>query len=106
MKSFTLTLCLAAVAAIGCKKQTPAYDYDSVFPGHHLSEHQALNIAAKELAVGGLPLRCEFTNGIWEILEIQKTNIDGKAMITPSSATRVVLRVRDVDGTVEQVKTP
>jgi hypothetical protein len=39
-------------------------------------------------------------------LRLVITNADGKVFITSTNATRVVLRVRDVDGKVEQVKTP
>jgi hypothetical protein len=52
---------------------------------------------------------------VWEILEVQKgvwgvssvtTNADGKVFVSSTNATRVVLRVLDADGKVEQVKTP
>jgi hypothetical protein len=106
MKSFTLTLCLAAIAAVGCKKHAAASDMDTILPGRHMSEHQVIDIARRELPVG-VPFRCEFTNSAWEILEIQKeTNANGKVIITPTSATRVVFRVRDIDGKVEQVEMP
>ena len=79
-----------------------------------MSEHQVVEIASKELPQNSA-LKCEFRDGVWDILEVQKgvwgvssviTNADGKVFITSTNATRVVLRVRDVDGKVEQVKTP
>ena len=106
MKILTPILCLAALVAVGCTKQSAANEYDSVLPGRHMSEHQVVDIAGRALPVG-LPFRCEFTNGVWETLEIQKEKgADGKAIIRPNSATRVVLRIRDIDGTIEHVKTP
>ena len=114
MKPFTLILCLAAVAAIGCKKQQSADDKDTILPGRHMSEHQVVEIASGELRQSS-PLKCEFKDGVWEILEVQPgvwgvssvtTNADGKVFVSSTNATRVVLRVRDADGKVEQVKTP
>ena len=79
-----------------------------------MSESQVADIAFRELP-RGLSLRCEFKDGVWEILEVQPgvwgvssrtTNTDGKITIESTNATRVVLRVKDADGKVEQVKTP
>jgi len=114
MKPFTLILCLAAVVAIGCKKQPAADDKDTVLPGRHLSEHQVVEIAFRQLPQSS-GYRCEFKDGVWDILEVQPgvwgvssraTNADGKITVESTNATRVVLRVSDADGKVEQVKTP
>jgi len=114
MKRFTWILCLAAVTAIGCKKQQSADDKDAVLPGRHMSESQVADIAFRELPQGS-HLRCEFKDGVWEISEVQPgvwgvssvtTNADGKVFVSSTNATLVVLRVRDADGKVEQVKTP
>lgn len=114
IKLFTLILCFAAGATAGCRKQQALGDKDVFLPGRHMSEHQVADIAFRELTPN-LGFRCEFTNGVWDILEVQKgvygiasvvTNADGKIFVTSTNASRVVLRVRDVDGKVEQVKTP
>ncbi len=114
IKLFTLILCFAAGAATGCKKQQSVGDKDVVMPGRHMSEHQVADIAFRALPQSS-GYRCEFKNGVWEILEVQQgiwgvssrtTNADGKIFVTSTNATRVVLRVRDADGKVEQVKTP
>jgi len=114
MKRFTWILCLVAVTAIGCKKQQSADDKDTVLPGRHMSESQVADIAFRELPQSSR-FSCEFKDGVWEILEPQKgvwevasvtTNADGKVFVRSTNATRVVLRVRDADGKVEQVKTP
>jgi hypothetical protein len=111
MRLFALILCWAAFAVIGCKKQQPV---DSVLPGRHLSESQVADIALKELPHSS-GFRCEFKDGVWEISEVRQgawgvssviTNPDGHVFVTSTNATRVLLRVRDVDGKVEQVKTP
>jgi hypothetical protein len=115
LKSFTLILCLAALAGGGCKKQPQASDKETALPGRHMSEHQVVDIAMRELPKGWQGLGCEFKDGVWEISEIQKdvwgvssaiTNADGKVVISSTNATRVVLRIRDADGKVERVKTP
>lgn len=91
-----------------------ADDKDTVLPGRHMSESQVADIAIGELPRGS-QLRCDFKDGVWEILEVQKgvwgvssrtTNADGKITIESTNATRVVLRVHDADGKTEQVKTP
>jgi hypothetical protein len=114
MKSFTLILCLAAVAAIGCKKQAAADDKDTVLLGRHMSEHQVVEMALSQLPQSS-GYRCEFKDGAWEILEVQQgvwgvssrtTNADGKITVESTNATRLVLRVRDADGKVEPMKTP
>ncbi|MGD0745935.1 MAG: hypothetical protein ABSA45_12350 [Verrucomicrobiota bacterium] len=93
---------------------TSVDDKDAVLPGRHMSESQIVDIAFKELPQGS-HLRCEFKDGVWEILEVQTgvwgvssvtTNADGKVFVSSTNATRVVLRVRDADGKVEQIKTP
>jgi hypothetical protein len=90
------------------------HDKDAVLPGRHMSENQVAEIVFRELPKSS-EFRCEFKDGKWEILEVQKgvwgvssvtTNADGKVFVTSTNATRVVLRVRDADGKVEQVKTP
>jgi len=114
MKQFTLILCLAAIVAIGCKKQPAANDKDTVLPGRHLSEHQVVEMAFSQLPQSS-GFRCEFKDGVWEILEVQPgvfgvssrtTNADGKITIESTNAARVALRVLDADGKIEQVKTP
>jgi len=89
-------------------------DKDAVLPGRHLSESQVAEIAAKALPEG-TNLRCDFKDGVWEVLEVQKdawgvasqiTNANGKITIQSTNATRLVLRVRDADGNVEPLKTP
>ena len=115
MKTITLVLCLAAVAVIGCKKpQASADAKDAVLPGRHMSEHQVIDLASTQLPQSS-GYRCEFKDGVWEILEVQKnvwgvssrtTNVDGKITIESTNATRVVLRVRDTNGKVEPIRTP
>jgi hypothetical protein len=76
-----------------------------------MSESRVADIASRELPKNSA-LKCEFKDGVWEIMEVQKgvwgvssvtTNADGKVFVTSTNATRVVLRVRDVDGKVEQI---
>jgi len=141
MKKYTSLVILASVTLVfaGCSKhsQTAAFpkkndlgvidvsdgkpsshtsvgDKDTVLPGRHMSESQVADIAFRELPRGS-SFRCEFKDGVWEILEVQKgvwgvssvtTNADGKVFVSSTNATRVVLRVLDADGKVEQVKTP
>ena len=78
-----------------------------------MSEHQVVEVALSQLPQSS-GYRCEFKHGVWEILEVQQgvfgvsartTNADGKITVESTDATRVVLRVRDADGKVEQVKT-
>jgi len=111
--SFELTPHIKGIA-IHFEERKSADDKDTVLPARHMSEHQVVEIASKELP-RNLALQCEFRDGVCEFLEVQKgvwgassviTNADGKVFITATNATRVVLRVRDVDGKVEQVKTP
>jgi len=93
--------------------QQSSDDKYTVLPGRHMSESQVVDVALKELPhTSGI--RCEFTNGVWQILEPQKgvwgvssvrTNADGKVLVTSTNATRLVLKVRDTDGKVEHVKT-
>jgi len=109
-----ITIGLVASLVFACKKHQSADDRDTVLPGRHLSEHQVAEIASKALPQNSA-IRCEFKDGVWDILEVQKdvwgissvvTNADGKVFVTSTNATRLVLRVRDADGKVEQVKTP
>ena len=114
MRILTLTLIFAALLTIGSKGQPSVEHIDVVLPGRHLSEHQAVEIASQELDTKST-LQCEFRNGVWEILEVQKkvwgvssatTNAAGKIMIVSTNATKLVLRVRDADGKVEHIKNP
>jgi len=93
---------------------TQTHDTDTILPGRHMSERQVADIASRELPQGS-HLQCEFKDGVWEILEVQPgvwgvssqtTNADGKITVQSTNAMRVVLRVSDADGKVEQVKTP
>ena len=79
-----------------------------------MSEHQVVERALSQLPQSS-GYRCEFKDGVWDILEVQTgvfgvssrtTNADGKITVESTNATRVVLRVSDADGKVEQVKTP
>ena len=88
-------------------------DKDAVLPGRHLSEHQVFEVASRQLPQSS-GYRCEFKEGVWDILEVQKnvwgvssrtTNADGKITIQSTNATRVVLRVSDADGKAEQITT-
>ena len=116
MKRSITILCLAAIpAAIGCLNSLRADDKEEqVLPGRHLSESQVAGIALKNLP-SIAQFRCEFADGTWTVLAVQKnvwgvssvtTNSDGKIAITSTNATVVVLKVRDADGKVEPVKTP
>ena len=79
-----------------------------------MSEHQIVELVSSRLPQSSTH-RCEFKDGVWEILEVQKdvwgvfsrtTNADGKITIQSTNAMRVVLRVRDADGKVEPIETP
>jgi hypothetical protein len=109
-----------ASVVIGCKKQQTTDvgvapdDKNSVLPGRHMSEHQVIEVALSRLPQSS-DYRCEFKDGVWEISEVQQgvwgvssrtTNADGKITVESTNAARVVLRVRDIDGQVEPVKTP
>jgi len=94
--------------------QPGADDQKTVLPGRHMSERQVADIALKELPQSSR-ISCEFKDGVWEISEPQKgvwgtssatTNANGKITITSTNATKLVLRVRDLDGTGEQVNHP
>ena len=109
MKTIALILCSVAVAILGW-----ADDQDSVQSGRKLSEHQVVDLACRELPQVSA-LRCEFKDGVWNVLEVQKnvwgvssltTNSAGKVFITSTNATRLVLRIRDADGEVEPVNPP
>jgi hypothetical protein len=114
MKALTLIFCLAAVAASGCKKQTAAGTRETILPGRRMSEHQVVEMAMSKLPPSS-GYRCEFKDGVWEILEVQQnvwgvssrtTNADGKISVVSTNVTRVVLRVSDADGKVEPATTP
>jgi PBP1b-binding outer membrane lipoprotein LpoB len=105
---------LANVITRGINATPQTDDKDTVLPGRHMSESQVADIGFRELPQNS-GLRCEFKDGVWEILEVQKgvwgvssttTNADGKIVVASTNATRVVLRVRDADGKVEPVQTP
>lgn len=113
MKTLAFTFLFTALITAGCKGQPSAEveDKEAVLTGRHLSEHQAVAIAAKQLPAA--TLQCEFKDGMWEISTAQKnvwgvssaiTNTDAKITITSTNATKLVLRVRDADGNVEKVK--
>jgi hypothetical protein len=123
MKLMTLALCTAVIVAAGCKKndtsqpQKVPVEKTTVQPGRHMSEEQVMDVAFRQLqpTARGVGYQCEFNNGVWEISETQPkvwgvssrtTNADGKIVITSTNATRLVLRIKDADGQVEQVKTP
>ena len=83
-------------------------------PGRHLSEHQVVEMAFSQLPSSS-GYRCQFKDGVWEILEVQPsvfgvssrtTNADGKITVVSTNTTWVVLRVSDADGRIDQVKTP
>ncbi len=85
---------------------------DMVLPRRNMSESQVADIVIRELPQCS-SFRCEFKDGVWDVLEVQKdvwgssaaTNADGHTFIHSTNETRVVLRVRDADGKVEQIKT-
>ena len=114
MKARILALCLAAIAVIGCKNQPATDNKNTALPERHMSEDQVIEVASSQLPRSSA-YRCEFKDGMWEILEVQRnvwgvsartTNAEGKITIESTNATRVVLRVRDADGMIEQVKIP
>jgi len=93
---------------------TQTHDADTILPGRHMSERQVIEVALSQLPQSS-GYRCDFKDGEWEILEVQQgvwgvssrtTNTDGKITVESTNAMRVVLRVRDADGKVEQVKSP
>jgi len=109
MKTFISILCFAAFASISA-----ADDQDTVLPGRKMSEHQVVDLACRQLPQVS-EMRCEFKDGVWNVLEVQKgvwgvssltTNSDGKVFIPSTNATRLVLRVSDADGKVEPVNPP
>ena len=90
-----------------------ADDKQTVLPGRHMSESQIAEIAGRELS--GVPnFLCQFTNGVWEILEFQTgtwissttTNADGHIVVHSTHPSQLVLRVSDADGKIERIKTP
>jgi len=93
-------------------KLKPVDEKDAILPGRRMSERQVIEVASSQLpaAPKGSGYRCEFKDGVWEILEVQPgvwgvgfrtTNADGKITIESTNTTRVVLRVRDADGKVD-----
>jgi len=89
-----------------------ADDKSVVLPARHLSEQQVAEIASRELP-GIQNFSCQFTNGVWKILEVQTnawissttTNADGHVFVQSTNPKRLVLQVVDADGKVEHVKT-
>jgi hypothetical protein len=90
-----------------------ADDKTAVLPERHMSESQIAEIAGRELS-GIQSFSCQFTNGVWDILEIQTgtwvssatTNADGHIFVNSTHPAQLVLRVSDADGKVERIKTP
>ena len=78
-----------------------------------MSKNQVVEMALSQLPQSS-GYRCEFKDGVWNILEVQQgfgvssrtTNADGKITVAMTNATQLVLRVSDADGKIEQVKTP
>ena len=105
---------MTTTTVIGCNNQPASDIKDTSLPERHLSEDQVIEVALSQLPRTS-NYRCEFKDGVWEILEVQKgiwgvsartTNAEGKVTIESTNATRLVLRVRDVDGKVVPIKTP
>jgi hypothetical protein len=90
-----------------------ADDKQTVLAGRHKSESQVAEIAGRELS-GVQNFSCQFTNGVWEIMEIQTgtwissstTNADGHIFVHSTHPAQLVLRVSDADGKIERIKTP
>ena len=90
-----------------------ADEKETVLPGRHMSESQIAEIAGRELP-GIQNFSCQFTNGVWEIMDVQTgtwvssttTNADGHIFVRSTHPMQLVLRVSDADGKIEQVKTP
>jgi hypothetical protein len=88
-------------------------DKNVVLAGRHMSERQIADIVSRELP-SIRSFSCQFTNGVWEVLEIQTgawvssstTNADGHIFVQSTHPSHIVLRVSDADGKIEQVKTP
>jgi hypothetical protein len=95
------------------QNQQPADDKQTILPGRHLSESQVAEIAGRELS-GVQNYSCQFTDGVWQILEIQTgtwissstTNADGHIFVHSAHPEQLVLRVNDADGKIERIKTP
>ena len=93
--------------------RTSADDKQTVLPGRHMSESQVAEIAGRELT-GVQNFSCQFTDGVWEISEIQTgtwisfatTNADGHIFVHSTHPAQLVLRVSDADGKIERIKTP
>jgi hypothetical protein len=106
---------LAHIIKRGTNAAPPqADDKNVVLPGRHMSERQVIELASSQLPQSP-GYRCEFKDGVWEVLEVQKdvwgvssrtTNAEGKVFVASTNATRVVLRVRDADGKVEPIQPP
>jgi hypothetical protein len=91
-----------------------AEDKQAALPSRHLSESQVAELVFKARPQSS-NFSCAFKDGVWEILEPQNgvwgvasrtTNAEGKIIVRSTNATRVILRVRDADGTVEPVTPP
>lgn len=113
-KRASLAIALFSLALAGYSPYAKADDKNTVLPGRHMSEQQAVDIAFEKLPPfpKDLGITCQFKDGDWEILEIQKdvwgvssrtTNAEGHIYITSTNATRVVLKVHDADGKVEKI---
>jgi len=114
MNKFTSLIVLASFTAIHCQSQPASDDKDAVLPGRHMSEHQVVDAAVKALSKV-IPISCDFKDGIWNISEVQKgvwgvssmtTNAAGHIFVTSTNATRVIMKIRDVDGKIEPAKSP
>jgi|ERR1035437_1338800 hypothetical protein len=90
-----------------------ADDKKTVLPGRHMSESQVAEIAGRELS-GIQKFSCQFTDGVWDILEFQTgtwissttTNADCQIVVHSTHPAQLVLRVSDADGKIERIKTP
>lgn len=93
--------------------KSSANDKESILPGRHMSESQVAEIAGRELS-GIQNFSCQFTDGIWEISEVQTgtwvssttTNADGHIFVRSTHPEQLILRVSDADGKIERIKTP
>ena len=77
-----------------------ADEKETVLPGRHMSESQIAEIAGRELP-GIQNFSCQFTNGVWEILEVKTgawvssttTNPDRHIFVRSTHPMQLVLRV-------------
>jgi hypothetical protein len=92
---------------------TSVDEKQTVLPGRHMSESQVAEIAGRNLT-GVQSFSCQFTDGVWEISEIQSgtwlssstTNAGGHIFVHSTHPAQLVLRVNDADGSIERIKTP